>query len=43
MPKWGHRRCEMGILPGSYDSDKGSKRETGLEPATFCLGSWQED
>ena len=39
MPKWRNTRREVGSWLGGYDSGKGSERETGLEPATLCLGS----
>ena len=39
MPEWGNGRRVMGSWPGGYDSGRISKRETGLEPATLCLGS----
>ena len=39
MQKWRKGRRAMGIWPGGYNSGNGSERETGLEPATLCLGS----
>jgi hypothetical protein len=39
MPKWRASRGVVGSWLSGYDSEKGSERETGLEPATLCLGS----
>jgi hypothetical protein len=43
MPKWQNSRRKVGSWLGGYDREKGSERETGLEPATLCLGNWKED